>query len=174
MIRFIGKRILQMIPVVLLVATLIFGILYLVPGDPAQIMLGSTASEYELAEMREQLGLNRPFIVQLGEFLSETSKNTDSGNCLNGISVWYRNPAWRNGSGSPEWLGRQNQHDHCASRRFDSDILACNAVCTLIFIKTWLVPGERNRRLGVLCASDSFTLFRWSCHSGTTGEIKYA
>lgn len=33
MIRFIGKRILQMIPVVLLVATLIFGILYLVPGD---------------------------------------------------------------------------------------------------------------------------------------------
>ena len=32
MIRFIGKRILQMIPVVLLVATLIFGILYLVPG----------------------------------------------------------------------------------------------------------------------------------------------
>ena len=54
MIRFIGKRILQMIPVVLLVATLIFGILYLVPGDPAQIMLGSTASEYELAEMREQ------------------------------------------------------------------------------------------------------------------------
>ena len=38
MIRFIGKRILQMIPVVLLVATLIFGILYLVPGDPAQIM----------------------------------------------------------------------------------------------------------------------------------------
>ena len=37
MIRFIGKRILQMIPVVLLVATLIFGILYLVPGDPAQI-----------------------------------------------------------------------------------------------------------------------------------------
>ena len=58
MIRFIGKRILQMIPVVLLVATLIFGILYLVPGDPAQIMLGSTASEYELAEMREQLGLD--------------------------------------------------------------------------------------------------------------------
>ena len=79
MIRFIGKRILQMIPVVLLVATLIFGILYLVPGDPAQIMLGSTASEYELAEMREQLGLNRPFIVQLGEFLSDVFLHFDLG-----------------------------------------------------------------------------------------------
>lgn len=64
MFRFITKRLLQMIPVILLVATLIFTILYMVPGDPAQIMLGSTATEYELAEMREQLGLNRPYIVQ--------------------------------------------------------------------------------------------------------------
>lgn len=79
MIRFIGKRLLQMIPVLLLVATLIFSILYLVPGDPAQIMLGSTASEYELAEMREQLGLNRPFIVQLGEFLSDVFLHFDLG-----------------------------------------------------------------------------------------------
>ena len=192
MIRFIGKRILQMIPVVLLVATLIFGILYLVPGDPAQIMLGSTASEYELAEMREQLGLNRPFIVQLGEFLSDVFLHFDLGESyLTGAPVageiMQRLPrtlilgiasmVLAFGIGIP--LGvtaavHQNEHDHCASRRFDSNILACNAVCTLIFIKTWLVPSKRNRRLGVLCASDSFTLFRWSCHSGTTGEIKYA
>ena len=46
MFRFITKRLLQMIPVILLVATLIFTILYMVPGDPAQIMLGSTATEY--------------------------------------------------------------------------------------------------------------------------------
>ncbi|MFR4782650.1 MAG: hypothetical protein ACLUAR_06995 [Pilosibacter sp.] len=54
---------------------------YSVPGsgDPAQIMLGSTASEYELAEMREQLGLNRPFIVQLGEFLSDVFLHFDLG-----------------------------------------------------------------------------------------------
>ena len=63
MIRFIGKRILQMIPVVLLVATLIFGILYLVPGDPAQIMLGSTASEYELAAIA---GTTFPFASLVG------------------------------------------------------------------------------------------------------------
>lgn len=79
MIRFIGKRLLQMIPVVLLVATLIFGILYMVPGDPAQIMLGSTATEYELTEMREQLGLNRPFFVQLGEFLYNVFLRFDLG-----------------------------------------------------------------------------------------------
>ena len=79
MIRFIGKRILQMIPVVLLVATLIFGILYLVPGDPAQIMLGSTASEYELAEMREQAWFKQTIIVQLGEFLSDVFLHFESG-----------------------------------------------------------------------------------------------
>ena len=88
MIRFIVKRVLQMIPVVLLVATLIFGILYLVPGDPAQIMLGSTASEYELQEMREQMGLNRPFLVQLGEFLSDVFLHFDLGESyLTGASV---------------------------------------------------------------------------------------
>ena len=79
MFRFITKRLLQMIPVILLVATLIFTILYMVPGDPAQIMLGSTATEYELAEMREQLGLNRPYIVQLGEFLYNTFIRFDLG-----------------------------------------------------------------------------------------------
>ena len=88
MIRFIVKRVLQMIPVVLLVATLIVGILYLVPGDPAQIMLGSTASEYELQEMREQMGLNRPFLVQLGEFLSDVFLHFDLGESyLTGASV---------------------------------------------------------------------------------------
>ena len=54
MLKFVGKRILQIIPVVLAVAVLIFAILFLVPGDPAQIMLGSTATEYELNQMREQ------------------------------------------------------------------------------------------------------------------------
>ena len=86
--RFILKRLLQMIPVLLLVATLIFTILYLVPGDPAQIMLGSTATQYELAQMREQLGLTRPFLVQLGDFLYTTFIKFDLGRSyLTGASV---------------------------------------------------------------------------------------
>ncbi|MBQ6489744.1 MAG: ABC transporter permease [Solobacterium sp.] len=77
--RFVLKRILQMIPVLLMVAVLIFTILYFVPGDPAQIMLGSTATKYELEQMREQLGLTRPFLVQLGDFLYQTFIKFDLG-----------------------------------------------------------------------------------------------
>ena len=68
-----------MIPVLLMVAVLIFTILYFVPGDPAQIMLGSTATKYELEQMREQLGLTRPFLVQLGDFLYQTFIKFDLG-----------------------------------------------------------------------------------------------
>ena len=202
MIRFIGKRILQMIPVVLLVATLIFGILYLVPGDPAQIMLGSTASEYELAEMREQLGLNRPFIVQLGEFLSDVFLHFDLGESyLTGAPVageiMQRLPrtlilgiasmVLAFGIGIPLGVTAAVHQNGWGDRismiiallgvsipTFWLAMLFVLLLQDLIFIKTWLVPSKRNRRLGVLCASDSFTLFRWSCHSGTTGEIKYA
>ena len=79
MLRFIGKRLLQMIPVILLVAVLIFSILFMVPGDPAQIMLGSTATQEQLQDTREKLGLNRPFIVQLGDFLYNTFIRFDLG-----------------------------------------------------------------------------------------------
>jgi len=77
--KFIFKRLLAMIPVLLMVAVLIFTILYFVPGDPAQIMLGSTATKYELEQMREQLGLTRPFLVQLGDFLYQTFIKFDLG-----------------------------------------------------------------------------------------------
>ena len=79
MLKFVFKRVLQMIPVILLVAILIFTILFMVPGDPAQIMLGSTATAEELENAREQLGLNRPYIVQLGEFLYNTFLRFDFG-----------------------------------------------------------------------------------------------
>ena len=77
--RFVVKRLLQMIPVILLVGVLIFTVLFMVPGDPAQIMLGSTATEAELQDTREKLGINRPYIVQLGDFLYNTFIRFDLG-----------------------------------------------------------------------------------------------
>ncbi|MFR4782649.1 MAG: ABC transporter permease subunit [Pilosibacter sp.] len=44
----------------------------------------------------------------------------------------------------------------------------------LFSLKLGWFPASGIGGWGVLCTSDSFTLFRWSCHSGTTGEIKYA
>ncbi|MBO6130120.1 MAG: ABC transporter permease [Pseudobutyrivibrio sp.] len=67
--RYILKRLGMMIFVVLGVAIVIFSILYFVPGDPAQIILGSTATPEQLAAKRAELGIDKPFLVQLGNFL---------------------------------------------------------------------------------------------------------
>jgi ABC-type dipeptide/oligopeptide/nickel transport system permease component len=57
-------------PVLLGVATLVFSLIHLVPGDPAQAMLGEAASPSDLAELRTRLGLDRPFLVQYREYLA--------------------------------------------------------------------------------------------------------
>lgn len=69
MLRYIGKRLLQMIPILLIVAILIFTLMSLVPGDPVQIMLGDSATETQIEEARENLGLNKPFLGRLVDFL---------------------------------------------------------------------------------------------------------
>ena len=56
MIRYIGKRLLWMIPVMLGIAILIFSIMYICPGDPASSLLGPSASAVELAAKREEMG----------------------------------------------------------------------------------------------------------------------
>lgn len=79
MIRYIGKRLLMMIPIVLCVAVIIFTIMYFVPGDPAEIILGVTATREELAACRESLGLNEPYLVRLGNFLGDLFFHFDFG-----------------------------------------------------------------------------------------------
>ena len=54
MIRYIVKRLLLMIPVILGVTWLIFTIMYFTPGDPARIILGTDASEAEIAALQER------------------------------------------------------------------------------------------------------------------------
>lgn len=79
MIRYILKRILLLIPVLLAVAVLIFSLMELIPGDPARMALGSEASEAEVERLHEIMGLNRPFLVRLGEFLYDTFIKFDWG-----------------------------------------------------------------------------------------------
>jgi ABC-type dipeptide/oligopeptide/nickel transport system permease component len=69
MLRYLIRRLLLTIPVLLGVATLVFSLLHLVPGDPVQAMLGDSASPADIAQMRERLGLNRPLYEQYGAFL---------------------------------------------------------------------------------------------------------
>ena len=68
-LRYLFRRIVLAIPVLLGVATLVFSLIHLVPGDPAQAMLGEGASPQDVAELRRNLGLDRPLLTQYGVFL---------------------------------------------------------------------------------------------------------
>jgi ABC-type dipeptide/oligopeptide/nickel transport system permease component len=70
MARYLVRRLILTIPVLLGVATLVFALIHLVPGDPAQSMLGEGASEEEVTKLRQALGLDRPLFEQYQAFLT--------------------------------------------------------------------------------------------------------
>src|SRR6187431_744687 len=69
MLRYLLRRLALTIPVLLGVATLVFALIHLVPGDPAQAMLGESAADSDVQELRTRLGLDRPLVVQYQHFL---------------------------------------------------------------------------------------------------------
>src|SRR5262245_21501827 len=62
--RFLARRVLLTIPVLFGVATLVFSLIHLVPGDPVQAMLGESASQEDGAQLRSRLGLDGTILVQ--------------------------------------------------------------------------------------------------------------
>jgi peptide/nickel transport system permease protein len=62
--KFLFKRFITAIIVMWGVATLVFFLIHLVPGDPVQAMLGETALETDIENLREKLGLNEPLLIQ--------------------------------------------------------------------------------------------------------------
>ena len=69
MFRFLARRLALTIPVLLGVATLVFSLIHLIPGDPAQAMLGDAAAPQDVEELRRRLGLDRPLAEQYATFL---------------------------------------------------------------------------------------------------------
>lgn len=67
--RYIIRRLLATVPVMGFVALFVFALLYLAPGDPAEMIAGDNASPEFVAEVRENLGLDRPVYVQFGTWL---------------------------------------------------------------------------------------------------------
>lgn len=78
MSRYVLKRLLLIIPVLLGVAILIFSLMYITPGDPIRMML-TGASEAQVQEMREMYGLNDSFFEQMFRFLKGTFLELDMG-----------------------------------------------------------------------------------------------
>lgn len=81
--RYILSRLVQAVPTVLLVSVLVFLMLYLIPGDPAEIFLGEHRATPELLnKVREDMGLNRPIYVQYLDYMGK-ALHGDLGNSLN-------------------------------------------------------------------------------------------
>lgn len=79
MARYIAKRLFSLIIIMFFVAVIIFTIMYFVPGDPALVVLGSGSTVAEREAFDNSLGLNDPYIVQLGRFLYQTFIKFDLG-----------------------------------------------------------------------------------------------
>jgi len=71
MYQFIARRLLSTIPVLVIVAVLVFMLLRLTPGDPAAILAGDAASTEQIEGIRETLGLDRPLPVQFGIWVGQ-------------------------------------------------------------------------------------------------------
>ncbi|HWL23058.1 MAG TPA: ABC transporter permease [Ureibacillus sp.] len=69
MLHYIGRRCLQLIPVLLGMTFIVFLIIRAIPGDPARVILGQQASEELIFELRKQLGLDNPWYIQYFEYL---------------------------------------------------------------------------------------------------------
>src|ERR687893_686834 len=69
MFAYIVRRILATIPVMAVVALFVFSLLYIAPGDPAAVIAGDQATPADVERIRQNLGLDRPFLVRFGEWV---------------------------------------------------------------------------------------------------------
>ena len=94
MLKYIAKRVLWLIPVIIGVSLIIFTIMYFKPGNPAQLILGSEATQAEIDALTEEMGLNDPFLVQYADYMK-------------GLLHGDLGTSWRNGNSvSAEILSR--------------------------------------------------------------------
>ena len=70
MIRYTLSRLAQALPIAFLVATLVFSLIHLIPGDPVELMLGDGAQLADVVALREKLGLERPLWEQYVTFMT--------------------------------------------------------------------------------------------------------
>ncbi len=82
MFRYLIKKLITLLLLLLLVSIAVFTVLFVLPGDPAQIILGINATPETLANLRAELGLDRPFTTQYLEWI---------GNLVSGRGNWSIN-----------------------------------------------------------------------------------
>ncbi|CAI8907235.1 nickel ABC transporter permease [Brevibacillus sp. BC25] len=88
MFVYIIRRLLQMIPVLLGVILVVFLIMQMVPGDPAVLLAGEGASEETIANMRTQLGLDQPIMVQYAQYVMNVFQGDLGTSLRSNLPVW--------------------------------------------------------------------------------------
>jgi len=88
MLPYIIRRIFILVPTLLGISIIVFFMLRITPGDPAELLLGERATEEALVQIREHLGLNEPLHVQYGLFLKRLMKGDL------GETIWSRQKVW--------------------------------------------------------------------------------
>ena len=86
--KYILKRLLMLIPVILGVTFIVFFILNLSPGDPAAMILGEQATAEALEMKREELGLDDPLLVRYFNYMKDLLRGDMGVSYRNSISVW--------------------------------------------------------------------------------------
>lgn len=86
--KYIIKRLLMLIPVILGVTFIVFFILNLSPGDPAAMILGEQATAEAIEMKREELGLNDPLLIRYFEYMKDLLHGDMGTSYRNSISVW--------------------------------------------------------------------------------------
>ncbi len=74
MLAFVLRRVVQLLPTLLLISVVVFALLRLMPGDPAVVLAGQDASPEIVADLRARLGLDRPIPVQYALYLAGVSR----------------------------------------------------------------------------------------------------
>lgn len=85
--KYIGKRMLMMIPIILGISFIIFGILDLTPGDPARNILGDSATNESVEALREEMGLNDPFLVRYAIYIKNALRGDFGTSYKSGLPV---------------------------------------------------------------------------------------
>ena len=72
--RYIARRLLETIPLMLIISIFVFMFIHLIPGDPARTLAGVEATPEEIEAIREEFGLNDPLLKQYADYMSAYSK----------------------------------------------------------------------------------------------------
>jgi ABC-type dipeptide/oligopeptide/nickel transport system permease component len=87
MLRYIIRRIILAIPILLAVFTLVFLVVRVIPGDPAVSALGDYASQEAVEALRERMGLNEPLYVQYFKFLGDLLRGDFGESLISGMPI---------------------------------------------------------------------------------------